>query len=189
MQLLSRRLIGSLSLHKSAKECLLSHSALVRVKGSGTPYAVHVKHGGSRQHPTGNGQRFGKVWRARVLGEQSAKQRIVLSREYSSTCTEKPRTSQIAGCSWPVLSRPAPTHLIFLAPSRLNSLPISLQSSRESLRRPIISLTFQTHPHTHNSRWRKDSEQVVLRRTTRHSPRGCLALSRLRAMRDCPQSF
>lgn len=90
-------------------------------------------------HPIGNGQRLGKVLRARVLGKQTTKQRIALSREYSSTCTEKPRTSQIAGWSWPVLSRPAPTYLIFLAPSRLNSLPISLQSSRESLRRPIIS--------------------------------------------------
>jgi hypothetical protein len=45
MILLSRRLIGSLSLHKSAKECLLSHSALKRVEGSGTPYAGHVKYG------------------------------------------------------------------------------------------------------------------------------------------------
>ena len=63
---------------------------------------------------------------------------------------ETPRTSQIAGWSWPVLSRPAPAHLIFLAPSCLNSLPISLQSSRKSLRHPIIS-SFPNHTFTHTT--------------------------------------
>ena len=93
-------------------------------------------------------QRFEKPWHARVPG----KQHIMLPNRYSSTYREGENVPE----SWMEMATSVtarlPTHLIFLAPSCLNSLPISLQSSRESMRQPIIFPPFKhTYHHTtHN---------------------------------------
>jgi hypothetical protein len=97
-------------------------------------------------HPTKNGQRFKKPWHARVPG----KQHIMLLNKYSSTYREGQNVPE----SWMEVATSVtarlPTHLIFLAPSCLNSLPISLQSSRESLRQ-TISFPFSKHTDHHTT--------------------------------------